>query len=123
MTRAKARRYPVPEGYPIPASQIPDMPAETFHLLHTGALMAADCDRWGWRAMRCADCETERLDMIYRHGPLPLSAFRKGVLPGTAWGKDVTPICPCCSFGLKRASTPQPAPQAPLSPKSPGGGR
>lgn len=97
--KPKARRYPVPDGYPVAAHLIPDMPVDLFHMMHTGALMASDCAEWGWRPMRCADCQEMPLDMIYRHGPIPLEDFHgRRVLPGTVWGEDVTPICPRCSF-------------------------
>ena len=95
-----ARRYPVPAGYPVAATDFPDMPCEYFHLLHTGALMAEDCKRWGWRAVRCANCEQHDLDLISVHGPIPLADFKTKTLPGAVWGKDVSVICPRCTFGI-----------------------
>jgi hypothetical protein len=102
MRKRIGRMFPVPEGYPVAGDAFPDMPVEIFHLQHTGRVTAADYARWGWRAMRCADCEERDLELHFMHPPLRLEEFTSGrVLPGTIWGKDVSPVCPCCSFPSK----------------------
>lgn len=108
MSRATAkhkpgeRRHPVPANYPIAAHLVPDMPAELFHLAHTGALMASEREEYGWHPLLCADCEGP-LDLIYRHETVPLGGFKDRLLPGFRDGEDVTPICPRCSFKTLKA--------------------
>jgi hypothetical protein len=70
-------------------------PPDHFHLITTGHLTKADCEQYGFRQIRCSRCQEHGLDLIWRHEPLKWPIKK---IPGTVWGKDVTPICPCCSF-------------------------
>lgn len=73
-------------------------PPETYHLMTSGRITAEDYARYGWRAMRCADCQEHDLEMFWNHETVTWPPPKGVTLPGTAWGEDVTPICRCCSF-------------------------
>jgi hypothetical protein len=71
---------------------------DQFHLITTGHLMASECKQYGFRPMTCGECREHYLDFIYNEGPISWPPI-KGQKPySTVWGKDITPICPCCSF-------------------------
>lgn len=71
-------------------------PPDLFHLITTGHLLKADCEEYGFRQLNCAHCEERGLDLMWHHEPITWPP--KEEIPGTTWGEDVTPICPCCSF-------------------------
>lgn len=97
----------VPTNYPVRPEWIPDMPLESFHLNAFGRVTPDDCERYGWRAMRCASCEERSLTLIWLHPALGADYYspeqvakrgkRQRTIPGTVWGKDVLALCSCCS--------------------------
>lgn len=68
-----------------------------FHLVTTGHLMASECAELKLGPpMGCAHCDGF-VDLIYNHPPVAWPWKAKDNV-STVWGKDVTVICPCCSF-------------------------
>jgi hypothetical protein len=95
--RAKARRYPIPAGYPVPAEHIPDMPIDCYHLHAFGYLSALVCRAMGVKEMSCGLCEAP-CDLQLLRKPLGAEGvLGPGILGGLVWGDDVAVICPCCS--------------------------
>lgn len=93
---SKQRQYPIPDGYPVPAQQIPDMPIDTYHLHAFGLLTPDLCRAMGVKVMTCGYCEGETELRLMRK-PLGADGVH-GELGMLVWGEDVAVVCPCCSF-------------------------
>lgn len=78
-----------------------ELPPDYLHLVTTGHLMAWEREALGFLPqMMCSQCQKRPVDLIWRHEPLAMREKQPAVIPGTVWGKDVTVICPCCSFAM-----------------------
>lgn len=105
--KTQVAEFTPPEGYPIPREKLPGIVGnglrafrlDIFHLMHFGKVTAEDYAKYGWRPMRCGDCQERILELHFNHPPLSLEDFSTlKILPGCIWGTDVSPVCACCSF-------------------------
>lgn len=117
--KTKSTEFTLPEGYPVPREKLPGIvgngprafPLDIFHLMHFGKITTEDYAKYGWRAMRCGDCQERDLALWFNHAPLSLEEFSTlKILPSCVWGKDISPVCACCSFpSTCPHKTPRPA--------------
>lgn len=47
--------------------------------------------------MRCGRCREHDLDLVATFEPVPDKDLFAGSLPRMRWGKEILPLCPCCS--------------------------
>jgi hypothetical protein len=76
------------------------LPPETVKLITTGVLKPENQTQ---PVMKCGKCGAP-MTLVWLHAVMTKEEVHTAkTIPGTAWGKDVAPICPCCSFAGMQA--------------------